>query len=468
MAHVYFGDWRPRSSLFLSAIGPSKEKKLTYGTDWAHSMRYVFWFLEWWNRYKIMRAFYWVPLQYLNGLGNVLGRLFLGTSKKYQDKVQKSLQALYPSHLSSRRIHSLVHAHSSYLGKLVLVFLMGIQARFPPPETSFITFERMDRLAAALAQHKGVILTITHLGELTQAIWGIAKLPQKYPIAIVAYVPHMGIYSYYNQPEYDHVYLYASTSFDRVSRRLEWHLRQNHLVIIYADFGTARQLRVPFWKNKYPYLIHTPQSYVRLHRTTGAVLLPAINIPDGVIGKTRLIFLDNSKLELLSKKFWNSPSKTFHGEIGTEMNRILNPYLVQYAHVWEQLPELATTRLADGLQFSANLSIGEVLHAIFLKMVEILDESYEPSRRDNDLKNTLEAYKIRLYEILGDRMRFPWKECVNDIDLSLLSGCGEIRKLIKFIELNILSEIAKIDKHIEMLLTELAVQIHDLSNNLAC
>ena len=44
---------------------------------------------------------------------------------------------------------------------------------------------------------------------------------------------------------------------EKIGRYLETHLRQNHIVMIYYDFGHPGQFRVPFWHEKFPYLINT-------------------------------------------------------------------------------------------------------------------------------------------------------------------------------------------------------------------
>jgi lauroyl/myristoyl acyltransferase len=415
MAHIFYADKHPLTNDESQA-------------SWSSQVKYVFKFMEWWNRYRIFNLFPAKSLFWLNAIGNIAGKIALKSRKSYQRNIIESYRALYPKYASTKFEKRFRKAHSAYLGKLMFAFMAGLTVRTPPPSTEFARYQNLNLLDRELSKKKGVIIPLTHLGELTQAIWALSKHPKKYIIATVVYVPHMGIYKYANHPYYDNAFFYASTSFRKIAKYLENHLRQNHIVMIYYDFGHPGQFRVPFWYTKFPYLINTPQSPIKLHKNTEASILPCINLPDKKIGKTLMKFIENKSLMELSAQYWDESSNKFHGVLSTELNKIYAPYLRAYAHVWEQVTDFGTKRSSDKLEFPPYQNLKAILELSIQKMYEIIGQSFEPNRDDDTIRKNIGSLSTELFSLL-DNPALEFRSHKTFIVLSKMTAVSEIQKI---------------------------------------
>lgn len=416
MAHVFYADKHPTHH---------KDKS---EDQWAHQMSYVFSFMEFWNKRKLYKAFNWIPLRLANGFGGIAGKIALKSSKKYKKKLQASYNYMFQGE-KTITFKKFLKAYSSYLGKLMFAFMGGLTLKKNPPDTSFTRFENLSLLNRELSKGRGVIIPITHLGELTQAIWSVIKHPNKYTVATIVYVPHMGIYKYANHPYYSNVYFYASTSFNQISLHLENHLRKNHIVMIYYDFGRPGQFRVPFWWKKYPYLLYTPQSVIKLHRQTNASILPCINMPNELIGRTKLKFIENSHLMNLSNSLKGVSENEFHGKLSTELNRIFAPYLRTYSHVWEQFLDFYK-RISNKIVFPDKCSLKLFVSKAFQSMVKVIEKSYEPKRLDSEILSLINQYQ----EITLENLQNPNSNFINHKNELVLTGLSSVEEIIEIVK----------------------------------
>jgi hypothetical protein len=223
--------------------------------------------------------------------------------------------------------------------------------------------------------------------------------------------------------------MYASTKFSTIKAQLKQNLENGHTLVMYHDYSSTSQLRVPFIENKFPYLIHTPQSYIRLHKLTGAEILPLITVPDGTFGNSKLFFLDNTSIMETSRKYWDAPSSEFHGQLSTEINRQMYPYVRQYAPYWEEIMRFAGLRCADKIKFHKNCTLAEGIDQMQGKMISILENSWEPNRKDEALK----AKITQMMPIISKSLKNPnavIREHKSFIDLSLMSAKDEILKIL--------------------------------------
>ncbi|MHA1475464.1 MAG: LpxL/LpxP family acyltransferase, partial [Promethearchaeota archaeon] len=406
------------------------------------SMGPVFKVINWIGRKRIYKPIRFVPFSLLNGLGHLVGRFGFGTSKSVQRKMKASFNALYPG-ISEKRLHKLIDAATKYMAMLFL----DIMFRFPLTGDisikRFYKYKHTERLDEALQQGKGVIIPILHIGQFLHSPNMMVQYPyKKLKIGFVISISNMVMYENANRKHFDNLYAFASTKFSLISDKLESHLRGNNLFLTYHDYSTTKQLRTPFIHGKFPYLIHSTQSYISLHKRTGAVILPAISHPDGVFGKTKLEFIDNTSIMEISEKYWNESTEEFHGRLSTELNRILYPYIRKYAHVWEEIMRLSVLRCADKVEFPKNCTIHKFMEEIQQKMLTVLDGSYEPDRPDNQLKILIQDYFPPIINSLQnpDNILRSHKTFIN---LSLMSGISEVLKLCSVAqkELNLKGEL---------------------------
>ncbi|MHA1610945.1 MAG: LpxL/LpxP family acyltransferase [Promethearchaeota archaeon] len=433
MTHIYFADRK------IQVSDSPDSPPVTAGTSWIESFGYIFWFLKAYMRFRIYRLVSWVPLSIREGIAGSLGQLFLLFSKSNRKKVELSFQALYPSIESFKQLRRLYSAHCSYMGKLFLDLLNGLPINIDLPVDQFITYRNWHLLDRELAKKQGVIIPVAHLGQLVHALYAFAKHPKKYTIATVIYTPHLVTYEYTNREGFDHVYLYASTSYGKISSFLEGHLKKNHIVVLFYDFGTKRQLRVPFWDGKFPYLLHTPQSIIKLYLKTGAPILPCLSTPDKYINRSSITFVENRALMNLAHSLKNESPKIIHGALSTEINKMLYPIVRKYAHVWEQLPDFATSRVSDNLIIPKVDTINELLAIIIQKMKDIIDLSYEPRRNDDYILSSIGDLEEKLQRELSEKGMISREiEFTRSlpIDLSLMNSQDEFRVLIDFVDKN--------------------------------
>ena len=434
MAHIYYADKK-----YLHSNYKKTRKKTTSGKSesfrtkkadqsWGTTMGPLFKIINWIGRKRIYKPIRFVPFSLLNGLGHLIGRFGFGTSKSVQRKMKASFNALYPG-ISEKRLHKLIDAATKYMAMLFL----DIAFRFPLTGDisikRFYKYKYTERLAKALQQGKGVIIPILHIGEFLHSPNMMVQYPyKKLKIGFIVSVSNMVMYENANRKHFDNLYAFASTKFSLLSHKLESHLKGNNLFLAYHDYSTTKQLRTPFIFGKFPYLVHSAQSYISLHKNTGAVILPAISHPDGVFGKTKLEFLDNTSIMETSGKYWNESNEEFHGRLSTEINRVMYPYIRKYAHVWEEIMRMAVLRCADKVEFSKNCTIHKFLEEIQQKMLGVLDGSFEPDRPDNQLKILINEYFPQIINSVQnpDNILRPHKTF---IDLSLMDGISELLKL---------------------------------------
>ncbi|MHA1721335.1 MAG: LpxL/LpxP family acyltransferase [Promethearchaeota archaeon] len=428
MAHIYFADKKHLHSSYKKTGTSSGFREKKPEESWGTKMGPLFKIINWIGRKRIYKPIRFVPFSFLNGLGHLIGRFGFGTSKSVQRKMKASFNALFPG-ISEKRRHKLIDAATKYMAMLFL----DITFRFPLTGDisikNFYKFKNTERLDKVLQQGKGVIIPILHIGEILHSPNMMVQYPyKKLKIGFVVSISNLAMYENANRKHFDNLYAFASTKFSEISPKIESLLKGNNIFVVYHDYSTKSQLRVPFIYGKFPYLIHTPQSYISLHKRTGAEILPAINHPDGVFGKSILEFIDNTSIMETSEKYWNSSKEEFHGRLSTEINRVMYPYIRKYAHLWEEIMRLAVMRCADKVEFPKNCTINKFLEEIQKKMLNVLDGSYEPDRPDNQLKILITEYFPPIIKSLQnpDNILRPHKTF---IDLSLMDGISELLKL---------------------------------------
>ncbi len=424
--------------------------------SWGDSLQGLFNFIKFIHVNRIYRMEKIFPISGLNMWGHLMGNL-IGSSSKLRKRLNQSMLALYPDK-PKKWIAKMALTNIKYLGMLILDVIFRL------PQTCDVkkgdmyehyTYENIDVLDKALAKGKGVIIPILHLGQHFHAPNSIFLGPKRYKMTTVASAKNVPMYQYNNRAYMGNIELFASTSFSKISKYLKRNLERGHCLVMYHDYSSKSQLRVPFIYQKYPYLIHTPQSYVRLHRLTGAEIIPLIGIPDKTFGKTRMKFLDNTSIMNTSKKYWNESDSEFHGQLSTKINQVMYPWVKIYAHYWEELSRFAGLRCADKLKFPPNCDLSLLLQLSFDKMREIITKSFEPGRKDalilEKIDNTFKKIKNNI-----QNPSTHFRDHKSFIDLSLMNTVSEIKKICCVLvkELTIFNEI-DIIPHIQSLNQEL-------------
>ncbi|WP_371802803.1 hypothetical protein [Candidatus Lokiarchaeum ossiferum] len=432
----------PMAYLYLADQAHLRKKSEKYSKDaktnlrnkkddqsWGDSMGFLFKVIKFIDQSRVYRFTKIFPHSALNGWGHLFGQLFFGRSKKVQRRMQASIRALYPEK-PQKWIKKVSVANGKYMGMLLLdvLFRLPQTCDFQPGEqVSLHRYERYDLLDRELAKGKGVIVPILHIGEQFHSPQ-LFLHPKRYKMSVTASIKNLPMWENNNRAHFNNLNIYASTSYSKIAPLLKRDLERNYALTVYHDYSSTKQLRAPVIHGKYPYLIHTPQSYISLHKKTGASILPLIAFPDGVFGKSRLRFIDNSSIMNISQKYWDAPKKEFHGRMSTELNSILYPYIRVFAHQWEELMRFAGLRAADKIKFEANITAKDFIDQLHEKMLWIIDQSFEPDRPDDQLL----AWIQTTFEELEGSLSHP--EAIvrthkTFVDLSLMNAISELQKL---------------------------------------
>ena len=355
------------------------------GQSWGDSLGPFYKFLRFFITKGIYRMFLYTPLYFFNGLGHLIGHFGLGTSGKVKRRTRAGLRALHPNY-SEKKIRKLSDASSKFMGSLVMDIIFNFPMTVHRNGRKTFTYKHFERFEAAIAQGKGVIITTPHVGQFFHANFGLVCHPNHYKVSTIGSIKNIPMYEYNNRERYDNFYIYGSSSFSLLAPYLTRDLKNNHSIIVYHDYASSSQLRAPFIHGKFPYLIHTPQSFISLHKKTGAVILPAVCHPNGPFGKTTLEFLDNTAIMQASKEYMGESDREFHGHVSTEINKVVYQQVWKYAHMWEEIQKLSNRRIADRIEFPPNYTTKEFIEDIFNKMGSFLDKSFEPNRKDSLLQ----------------------------------------------------------------------------------
>ncbi len=427
------------------------------GQSWGDSLGPVFKVLKFFITKGIYRMYLYTPLYFFNGLGHFIGHFGLGSSGKVKKRTKESLRALYPNY-SEKKISKLCDASSKFMGSLVMDIIFGFPQTVHRNGKKNITYKHFERFEQAIAQGKGVIIPTPHVGQFFHANFALACHPNHYKVSTIASIKNIPMYEFNNRAMYDNFHIYGSTSFSLIAPHLKKNLENNHSIIIYHDYSSTKQLRAPFLHGKLPYLIHTPQSYITLHKQTGAVILPAICHPNGPMGKTTFEFLDNTAIMQASKDNWDKSNKEFHGNLSLEINKVVYHQVRRYAHMWEEIMRFAGRRAADEIQFPPGHTVKAFIEDINHKMLSILEKSFEPERNDAALIAAITENFPKIIASINSPNEII-REHKTFIDLSLMNSisellkvcavaCKELRVKDELVAVGLFDELAKIIRNV--------------------
>ncbi|MHA1617970.1 MAG: LpxL/LpxP family acyltransferase [Promethearchaeota archaeon] len=437
MAQLYLADQKSTRRKSIERLegkktdapeGNVREKKAEQ--SWGDTMGGILKFIKWMGRYKIYRIGKYRLDSALNAWGHLLGKLMFGTSSKIKRRTMASLRALYPNK-NKKTLEKYYDTNNKFMGMffLEMIFRMPFMCDFPPRTQvnifKYMNFEVLDKV---LEDGKGAIILILHLGQHFHNPGGIFLHPNKYQMDVVASVKNLPMYEANNRAKFDNLHIYASTKFSQISDHLKRGLEKNHILVMYHDYSSKTQLKTPFIAGKLPFLISTPQSYIRLHKLTGAPILPLITVPDKIFGRSKLFFVDNSTIMDTSRKYWDAPKEEFHGQVSTEINKVMFPWVRKYGPWWEELMRLAGLRSKDELKFESNCNFQSMISTIQEKMQHIIENSWEPGRKSADLKKWITDKWQPILKALKDPEKIV-RSHKTRVKLSIMTSREELEKL---------------------------------------
>jgi lauroyl/myristoyl acyltransferase len=389
------------------------------------------------HKYRLFRPFLYIPTIFINSWAHLIGPLAL-KSKKLKKRIFGGLAALYPKvAISSKQKEKLFHANAVYMAMLYLDAMFQTSNINVRTLEHFIEFKGIDNLESALKKGKGVIVPTVHVGSFFQVLAALSYYRPELQVTTVYQPRNKILYeSIMARPELTNFHAMPSTSFSKLQPILIDHLKKNHVFVVYYDYSSAHQMRLPFDQGTYPYLITTPQSLFKLHSILDTPIVPVKVIPNGQFSKSIIEFVDFEPISKISQEFKNAPIKTLLGEIAIKVNSIFAPYLRKFNHIWEEFRKF-TTRTSDSCDFPPDIDLAEIIRIIQEKCVQIIDRSYESGRNDEGIKtillNGFDQLKALNVGSSGTVYRHQ-----KSIDLNLMDSLGEIHvllnELIKILE----------------------------------
>ncbi len=296
-----------------------------------------------------------------------------------------------------------------------------------------MSWEGLENVQEALKQGKGLIITGLHIGQFIQP--GRILLATKYEYNGKQRPIFLGILSSAENEflvreqakTYPNLDVIITDNFHQLKQGIENHLKKNHVVYVVQDFCNQNQLRVPFihGMKKYDFLMPCPQLLSHFHFKMGAPVIYCINIPNGDLSKTHTIFSkpvdlyrspqtepdEKMRKELI--RFQNNQMEEYErfGLISTEINRALNPYILQYPFYWEEVYPF-WKRSSYIIDLTNQKSVADALRTVSERMIAFLRNSFEPGRNTKDLVATFDQlksyasqikdYKINNQEVLKE------------------------------------------------------------------
>jgi lauroyl/myristoyl acyltransferase len=417
-------------------------KKTKKAGVWGKDLNGLFSVINFVHKYRIYRLFSHCPARCISIFGKLFGFIFNRKSKVVKKKMLEAIDIMYPS-LSTQRRYRIYKACMMYTGELIFDIMLYLPNLKPSKYSKYIEIENIEYLDNALALGKGVILPSIHINNFFYIIAALTSHPKRYPIAVVANMQNTLLFQNLANPrEYPNFALIGSNNFNQIGSKLEAIARKNFCILLMQDMGRAHQLRTPFWIDKHPFLFHTPQSGIKLHRDIGSPILPVVAIPSKKSGKQIIRFLDPTKIAAIDDLNIEKHSKEYHGRISIEINRLFAPYLMGFIHRWEEILNFSDGRAGDELKFPANLTLSLFIQGIEGKCLEIFTNSYEPNRDDEYYSSQIKVIFLDIQNNLQNPNQIVRSNKIK-IKLTGLSRNDEIKRLLK-ITSQILTELNEI------------------------
>jgi lauroyl/myristoyl acyltransferase len=350
--------------------------------------------------------------------------------------------------------------------------------RVKSKSNSDLSWEGIEYIQNELKKGKGVIITSLHLGHFLHP--GKIILDSTYEFNGKQLPMFLGILSsaeneflVREQAEtYPNLDIIITDNFSNLKQGIENHLKKNHVVFVVQDFCNADQLRVPFihGMKKYDFLMPCPQLLSYFHYKLGSPVIYCVNIPESDLSRTKTIYFpsvnlykdpntepdENMRKELI--RFQKNEMEEYErfGLISTEINRALNPYILQYPFFWEEVYPFLK-RSSYFIDISGVNSIGDALEIISERMIAFLKNSFEPGRNTTHLISCFE--KLKIESGLMKSKSINDAKLKQSYDLGRMNTIETLKEIKKIIEALLNDLDSSVKSPIEAILSELIVKL---------
>ena len=415
-----------------------KIKKRKAG-KWGKGLSGIYQVVNFIHKYKIYKMFKPIPLPFMEGFAHLFSMVFFRKSEKAKRRMKKSIQTLTGVRFSEKKLGRLTDAVMKNMGILLFdVMLKG------PNQTSktmhkLVKFEDIKYLDDALKLGKGAIIVSLHLGQFFHTIGGLAMHPAGYHIAVVANMANQMIFEHLVMlPKFRRLHPIGRDKYRNLKEELYAHLNENHLIFLMHDMSNKRNFKVPFIAGKKNFLVNPPQGAIKLHRESGAPIVPMLSIPNGRFTKSTLKFFDSQKLLEISEQFKEEEDKIIHGELAIAINKMLYPYMIKYIHCNEELTGIGSRVFNVKIKLPKELTLQNIIEKIQKWVIELIENSYEPERNDEKLIEEIMSIFNIYNSILKENQSKRGKRVLKHNGIIRLGGMeprAQIKKLLLIINL---------------------------------
>jgi lauroyl/myristoyl acyltransferase len=379
-----------------------------------NNLQYLWKAAVWMQNSGFYRPFIHIPEILRRSFGMVMGHLMLRSKKR---QIITGINALFPK-LSKRRKNKIMHANMSYMGNLMFDCMFCVPAvAHDDVYLKYLSHENLHYLDEALAKGKGVIMPTLHTGQFFHALGSIFMHPstkdpsKRYNLVVLGGRDNAAMFAPITA-RYPNYYVLETTKFSEVKNIFIEHLKRNHIIMLYYDFTSKDQIRIPFAEDPHAFLKSTPQSVAALHFATGAPILPVVTCPAGQIGKSTIKFLDPTPMAKISEELENVSKDEFHRLISLTLNQQLHPYILKYTHVWEELMAFGSYVNKQRIYFEKGITVKEALISVQNFLINMITNSYEPNRNDEDVKQLIQTGLSQVSNALNNpNAQFCNKRC---------------------------------------------------------
>ncbi len=435
-----------------------KKLKRTATDSWGRKLQIMYFFPHMVQKYFMFRAFKKVPFSLVNAITTPIGTLIAKLTNRKMDKIFKDLiprKILTEKRLKKWKI--MVGQYAVNLFIEITLFLSNHRYQY----FKYNRIEGFNHIEQALQQKKGVLVPSIHMGEFLHILSTL--MMKRVVIDGKKQAIHtVGLASVHNQilyteftNTYEHMHMVIAEDFKTVEQKVSEFLRQNCVVFILVDYSKPSHFRVPFIYD-YPatrYLYPMPQLITHLHYTYGSPIVPAIVIPKKDIahslvkfigpldvkeplqrleGRTQEPYLSllNRDIELIRND--RADKKIKNGVLSLKLHRLLYPYVLKAPYYWEEILNYQK-RLQLELKIEYSTTYPELLFSVCGELEKIIDNSYEPGRKDKELKRKLLEIRSLCEQTPDDEgtLKTPLKN--KKIDLSKLSTTQAISKVVNIV-----------------------------------
>lgn len=315
--------------------------------SWSKQHNKLFSLANFIHKYSIFRITGKTPKCILTFYGHLFGKLMI-RNRKYLTKLRKSILTLFPT-LSPKLTNKIINGHKAYMGALMLDAMLYSPNINYKTADQFIKFKNIDLLDKELAKRKGVIVVSAHIGWFFHVIAGLAYHPNRYNVLTLVQPANMKLYEYIvSRPEIRNILkLIPMDKFKDFKSRIFSHLSEkNGIFLILHDYSKFSHTKIEFWDNQMKLKIATPNSAAYLALQTSARIIITIPHPNRTIGNTLYEFIECEEINKLIENSAKEMDEQHFYEINKSINAKLAQYIIQYLHLWEELPNLIY-RIAD-------------------------------------------------------------------------------------------------------------------------